>query len=284
MPARKGGDIGHADKSKVAGKGGSVLGEVGLSVGVFLLVAAFLAGYMDAVVGGGGLVQLPALFASLPGQSTALVLGTNKVSSLAGTTMAAWRYVRSVRLPWAVLLPTMSVAGVASWLGAHAVSLVTREQAQPVILLVLVLVAIFTFRHKEFGLDHAPRWSGRAQLALGMTGAAILGFYDGALGPGTGTFLIFFFVRVFGYDFLHASAASKAVNWVTNAAALAFFLPMGHVLIGLGLIMAVCNVAGALVGARMAVSRGSGFIRRLFLVVLCFMIARMAWATWESVL
>jgi uncharacterized membrane protein YfcA len=163
------------------------------------------------------------------------------------------------------------------------VSLVSRELAQPVILVVLILVAVFTFRRKEFGLHHAPRRSHRAQLALGLCGGLILGFYDGALGPGTGAFLIFFFVRVFGYDFLHASAASKAVNWVTNAAALLFFLPMGHVLIGLGLMMAGCNIAGALAGARMAVHRGSGFVRRLFLVVLCFMIARMAWATWENV-
>lgn len=257
--------------------------DISLSVGLFLAVAAFLAGFMDAVVGGGGLVQLPALFSSLPGQSTAVVLGTNKLSSLAGTTMAAWRYMRSVRLAWPVLVPIMLVAAVSSWWGAHAVSLVTREQAQPVILVVLVAVAVFTYRRKEFGLHHAPRWSFTAQALLGMLGAAVLGFYDGALGPGTGAFLIFFFVRVFGYDFLHASAASKAVNWVTNAAALGFFLPMGHVLFTLGLIMAVCNVVGALLGARMAVVRGSGFVRRLFLVVLCFMIARMAWATWESI-
>jgi hypothetical protein len=251
--------------------------EIGVSVGLFLVAAAFLAGYMDAVVGGGGLIQLPALFGSLPGQSTAVLLGTNKVSSLAGTTIAAWRYVRSVKLPWRVLAPMVIAAGLASWLGAHAVSLVSREQPQ-----LLIVVAIFTFRKKEFGLLHAPQRSFRMQLILGVCAAAVLGFYDGALGPGTGAFLIFFFVRVFGYDFLHASAASKAVNWVTNAAALFFFLPMGHVLIGLGLIMAGCNVAGALVGARMAVHRGSGFVRRVFLVVLCFMIARMAWATWEN--
>lgn len=256
--------------------------EIGISVGLFLVAAAFLAGYMDAVVGGGGLIQLPALFGSLPGQSTAVLLGTNKLSSLAGTTIAAWRYVRSVKLPWPVLAPMMIAAGLSSWLGAHAVSLVSREQSQPVILVVLIVVAVFTFRRKEFGLLHAPQRSLRAQLALGVCGATVLGFYDGALGPGTGAFLIFFFVRVFGYDFLHASAASKAVNWVTNAAALFFFLPMGHVLIGLGLIMAGCNVAGALVGARMAVHRGSGFVRRVFLLVLCFMIARMAWATWEN--
>jgi uncharacterized membrane protein YfcA len=257
--------------------------DISLSVGLFLAAAAFLAGFMDAVVGGGGLVQLPALLSSLPGHSTAVVLGTNKVSSLAGTTMAAWRYIRSVELVWRLVLPIMLVAGLASWVGAHAVSLVSREQAQPVILVVLVAVAIFTFRRKEFGLHHAPRRSLWTQLLLGMLGAAVLGFYDGALGPGTGAFLIFFFVRVFGYDFLHASAASKAVNWVTNAAALGFFLPSGHVLVVLGLIMAACNVVGALIGTRLAVVRGSGFVRRLFLLVLCFMIARMAWATWESI-
>lgn len=238
---------------------------------------------MDAVVGGGGLIQLPALLGSLPAHSTATLLGTNKLSSLAGTSIAAWRYIRAVKVQWSVLLPMMCIAGPASWWGAQLVSLVPREQAQPVILVVLIMVAVFTFRRKDFGLHQTRPTRGVMSLVfVGISVAALLGFYDGALGPGTGAFLMFFFVRFFGYDFVHASAASKAINWTTNMTALLFFLPMGQVIWGLGLMMALCNVVGAYWGTRMAVARGSRFVRRLFLFVLCFMIARMAWVTWES--
>jgi uncharacterized membrane protein YfcA len=250
----------------------------GLEVWMVLALAALIAGFVDAVVGGGGLIQVPALFSSLPSASAASLLGTAKLSSIAGTSLAAWRYLRAVRLDGAVVSAAVLGAAGFSWMGAAVVSWMPRHWADPVILVLLIVVAAATLRRREMGLEHRPRWQGRkAWFPAFMTGGCI-GFYDGFFGPGTGAFLIFIFVRAFRYDFLHASAVSKLVNWVTNFSALAFFVPAGQVLWLTGALMAVCNVTGAWLGTRMAIRGGSAWVRRLFLVVLLVMIARMAWS------
>lgn len=248
---------------------------------VFLGLAAFSAGFVDSVVGGGGLIQLPALFGSYPGASTASLHGTNKFSSIAGTGWAAWRYIRVVRLDWRVAAPAVVMAGLFAWLGASVVSLLPRAWAQPLVLVLLVLVAAFTLRRRDMGMVHAPQLSGRAAWVAGGVTGAVIGFYDGFFGPGTGAFLIFVFVRFFGYDFLHASANSKLVNATTNVAALAFFLPAGAILWVTAVVMACCNILGSTFGTRMAVSKGSGFVRQFFLILLAGMILRMGWTTWE---
>ena len=209
-----------------------------------------MAGFVDAVVGGGGLIQLPALFSFVPQGSAAALFGTNKLSSIAGTSMAAARYLRSVKLDWNALGPALLGAAIFSWLGAAAVSLLPRELAQPLVLVMLVAVAVATFRKKELGSVHAPRFGVGQQRWFGFLTGMTIGFYDGFFGPGTGAFLIFIFVRFFGYDFLHASASSKAVNLMTNFAALAFFLPVGAFFLSAALAMAACNVIGAVIGAQ----------------------------------
>ncbi len=248
---------------------------------LFLGFAAFAAGFVDAVVGGGGLVQLPALFGSFPQASAASLFGTNKVSSIAGTFFAAHRYIRSVALRSHVLWPAMLSAVVFSLLGAAAVSLLPRAWAQPLVLVLLVTVAVVTLRQRHLGLVHEPRFSPRREFWFALGLGAALGFYDGFFGPGTGAFLIFIFVRVFGYDFLHASAHSKLINLMTNLGALVFFVPTGEVLWKVGLVMAGCNVVGSLVGARTAVRRGSQFVRLFFIGLLAVMIVRMGVTTVE---
>ncbi len=248
---------------------------------VFLGLAAFCAGFVDSVVGGGGLIQLPALFGSHAGASTASLHGTNKFSSIAGTGWSAWRYLRVVRLDWRVAGPAVLMAAPFAWLGANAVSLLPRAWAQPLVLVLLVLVAIFTFQRKEMGLVHAPRLSARMSWVVGGLTGGVIGFYDGFFGPGTGAFLIFVFVRFFGYDFLHASANSKLVNATTNVAALLFFLPTGAILWATAVVMAVGNIVGATLGTRLAFLKGSGFVRQFFLILLVGMIVRMGWTTWE---
>lgn len=248
---------------------------------VFLAFAAFAAGFVDAVVGGGGLVQLPALFSSLPQASAASLFGTNKMSSIAGTFFAARRYMRSVRLIRHVLWPSVIAAGLFSWLGAGAVSLLPRAWAQPLVLVLLVAVAVVTLRQRTLGLVHHPTLSVRQEFWFALALGAVLGFYDGFFGPGTGAFLIFIFVRVFGYDFLHASAHSKLINLMTNFGALVFFVPTGEVLLKVGLVMACCNVMGSLVGARTAVRKGSQFVRVFFIGLLAVMIVRMGLTTLE---
>lgn len=253
----------------------------GLEVWVVLALAALLAGFVDAVVGGGGLIQVPALFSSLPTASAASLLGTAKLSSIAGTSLAAWRYLRTVRLDGGVVIAALSGAAAFSWMGAAVVSWMPRHWADPLILVLLILVAVATLRRRSMGLEHQPRWQGRAAwLPAFLTGGCI-GFYDGFFGPGTGAFLIFIFVRAFRYDFLHASAISKLVNWVTNFSALAFFVPAGQVLWLTGALMAGCNVLGAWLGTRVAVRGGSVLVRRLFIGVLLVMISRMAWSVFQ---
>lgn len=238
---------------------------------------AFLAGFIDAVVGGGGLIQVPALFVLQPDLPPATLFGTNKFSSIFGTTNASWHYGRRVALPWRAILVTAATAFAFSFLGARAVSLLPPSALRPLILAMLVLVFLYTLWKKDFGALHAPKLSSQQQLLAGILVGALLGFYDGFFGPGTGSFLIFAFVGVFGFSFLVASAAAKLVNLATNAAALAWFIPTGHVLYRSALPMAVFNIAGSWIGAHLAIRKGSGFVRGLFIVVVAALIARMSY-------
>ncbi|MBK6600102.1 MAG: TSUP family transporter [Betaproteobacteria bacterium] len=246
---------------------------------LLLGVLALFAGFVDAIVGGGGLVQLPALFGAYPGASPALLLGTNKMAGIAGTAVAATRYLRRVRLPWAVLGPAVVGALLFALLGARAVAWLPREAVRPLILVLLIVVAVYTFLRKDFGAVHAPRRSAAAAPWLGFATGATLGFYDGFFGPGTGAFLMFVFVRLFGWDLLMASAAARVVNVATNFTALAFFAATGNVLWLTGLVMASCNIAGSIAGSGLALARGTAFVRGVFLVVLAVLIAKFGWDT-----
>lgn len=248
-----------------------------MDINWFLLApAAFFAGMVDAVVGGGGLIQIPVLLSQFSQTAIPTLFGTNKVSSIAGTGASLWRYARAVSIPWAVVLPATLAALVGAWLGAAVVAWLPREAMRPLVLVLMLAVAIYTFRRKDFGhsasreLVPADRWRGAL---LGLT----IGFYDGFFGPGTGSFLIFGFVRLFGMDFLKASASAKVINAATNLSAIAFFASHGPILWTVGLIMAACNLAGAQVGTLLALKRGAGFVRQAFLVVVAVLIVKLAW-------
>ena len=246
---------------------------------LFLLPAAFLAGLVDAVVGGGGLIQIPALFAAYPQAAPATIFGTNKLSSICGTLAATARYLQRVRVPWRLALLAAATAFVFSFLGAMSVALLPKEWARPLVLPLLVLVAIYTFLRKDFGAEDQGLRHGRRHLAGALLLGAGIGFYDGFFGPGTGSFLLFLFVRFFGLDFLRATSAAKIVNLSTNMAALLYFGPTGHVLWTLALGMAACNIAGAQLGSGLALRHGSAFVRKLFLYVVVVLIAKFAWDT-----
>ncbi len=242
-----------------------------------LLLAAAFAGFVDAVAGGGGLIQVPALFAGLPRESPATLLGTNKLASIFGTLNAARKYAREVDMPWATVLPTALAAFAFSFVGAGVAAWLPKEALRPLVLVLLLCVAAYTLLRPDFG--RAARRVERSRqhaLVLAITAGAVLGFYDGVFGPGVGSFMIFAFVRLFGMDFLHASASAKVTNAATNAGALLLFVPAGHVLWILGLGMAVCNVLGAQLGSRMAIRHGSGFVRAVFVGVTLLLIAKMA--------
>jgi uncharacterized membrane protein YfcA len=234
---------------------------------VIVTVSAFLAGCIDAIAGGGGLIQLPALLAVCPDAPLAGLFGTNKFASVWGTGRAAASYARHVRLPWRALAAAVAAAAVGSCGGAWLATRVPDEWLRITVPALLLLVLVSTLRHKQLGTVHAPRYAGGAEAAVAAAGAAAIGFYDGLFGPGTGSFLVFLFVRVLGYDFLHASAAAKAVNIATNLAALAVFVPGGHIRWPLAVAMAVANVAGSGVGTQLALRRGSGLVRAVFIAV-----------------
>lgn len=246
---------------------------------VALLLAAFVAGAIDAVVGGGGLIQIPALFAVHPGESAATLFGTNKCASVVGTASATWRYARQVTMPWRTIMPAAIAAFALSYLGAAAVAWLPKNAIRPMILVLLVFAAVYTLKRKDFGLEHRPAHSGHRELAYALLLGGAIGFYDGFFGPGTGSFLIFLFIRFFGFDFLHASAGAKVVNVATNLAALAYFVPNGYVLPLLAGMMALSNVSGSLAGTWLALKYGSGFIRRVFLLVVGVLILKFAWDT-----
>lgn len=243
---------------------------------------AFLAGFIDAVVGGGGLVQVPALFVLHPELPPATLFGTNKFASVFGTANASWQYSRRVTLPWAVVGLTMLAAFVSSFLGARAVSLFDPALLRPLILVMMIAVFVYTLWKKDFGSLHAPKLSGRHQFVIGLLVGVVIGFYDGFFGPGTGSFLIFAFVGLFGFSFLVASAAAKLVNFSTNLAALAWFVPHGQVMYRVAIPMAACNIAGSYLGSHLAIRKGSGFVRQLFIVIVAALIARMAFDIWRG--
>lgn len=240
---------------------------------------AFVAGFIDAVVGGGGLVQVPALFVLKPELPPATLFGTNKLSAIVGTANATWQYARRVQLPWRILLLTAGTAFVFSFFGARAVSHFNPAALRPLIIGLLVVVFVYTLIKKDFGSLHAPKLSPTQQTWCGLAIGAVIGFYDGFFGPGTGSFLVFAFVGLFGFSFLLASAAAKIVNLATNAAALAWFIPTGHVLYKAAIPMAACNLAGSWIGAHLALKRGSGFVRLFFIGVVALLLARMVWDT-----
>lgn len=244
---------------------------------IFLGISAVSAGFVDAIAGGGGLIQLPALLVAAPKMPIAEVLGTNKLSSIFGTSSAAFAYSRKARPDLATALPMAASAFLGAAAGASAATRIPTSLFKPIILVLLVIVGLYTWRRPTLGQIESLRFSGRRHTALAALVGLVIGFYDGLFGPGTGSFLIFALVGLLGYAFLKASATAKVVNVGTNAAALLVFGFHGAILVSLGLFMAACNVAGSVVGARMAIRGGSALIRKVFLGVLFLLVLRLAW-------
>ena len=237
-----------------------------------LCLAAFLAGLMDAVVGGGGLIQVPALFVSLPQFVPASLFGTNKLSGVFGTGAAALGYAKKIRLPWRVVLPAVFGALIFSFLGARLVSSLPIDAVRKSLPFILFAILVYVYKQQDFGFHTQQRFQGRVGILLaGLTGA-VIGFYDGFIGPGTGSFLVFIFIRLFGFDFLSASAISKVVNLACNLSALAWFGYAGHILWKVGFIMALFNIVGARLGVQLALKYGSPFVRRIFLLIVGLLI------------
>ena len=239
-----------------------------------LAAAALAAGFVDAVVGGGGLVQLPALVLGLPSASPVHVLATNKLASICGTSMSSVTYYRRVRPHAGTFVPLMVFAFLGSFGGALVASHIPKGSFQPIVLVVLVAVGAYVLLKPELGAATALRFSGHRHTMAAMAAGLVVGAYDGALGPGTGSFFVFTLVGLLGYAFLEASAKARMANWATNLAALCVFVPQGAVMWRVGLVMGACNLVGGYLGARTAVSRGARFVRVFFVVVVSAFVVR----------
>ena len=245
-----------------------------LTVLVLLGLAAVAAGFVDAVVGGGGLIQLPALLVGLPNASPVQVLATNKLGSICGTTVSSATYYRRIKPDPKTFLPMMVLAFAGSFCGALVASQIPREAFEPIVLVVLVVVGAYVLLKPGMGATTVLRYAGGQHLSAALAVGFVIGFYDGALGPGTGSFLVFALVGLLGYSFLEASAKARLANWATNLGALALFVPQGAVLWKVGLVLGACNLVGGYAGARVAVSRGARFVRVFFIVVVSAFIVR----------
>lgn len=242
-----------------------------------LCAFGFLAGLVDSIVGGGGLVQMPAFFILYPQLSVSHIVATNRLASAVGTAVAAWNYSRKVAIPWRTVLFAGAGAALCSYLGATLQSRMPSAVLKPIILVLIILIAFYTFRKKDLGhtehfkvpVEKIPLW------AIGI--GAALGFYNGFVGPGTGSLLVFGFVSIIGYSFLSASALSKVVNVIADVASLVFFIAHKYVLFHITLPLMVCNVAGSYLGSHLAMLRGNAFIRQIFLVVVGGIVLRFAW-------
>jgi uncharacterized protein len=234
---------------------------------LLLALAGLGAGFVDAVVGGGGLIQLPALVIGLPGASPVQVLATNKLGSVCGTTVSSVTYYRRVRPDPGTFVPLMILAFAGSLAGAAVASLIPGSAFDPIVLVVLVVVGAYVLLKPDIGAITELRFAGHHHTIAAMLAGLVIGFYDGALGPGTGSFFVFTLVGLLGYNFLEASAKARMANWATNVAALCVFVPQGAVLWRVGLVMGAANLLGGYLGARTAVAKGSRFVRVLFVVV-----------------
>ena len=241
---------------------------------LLVTLASLLAGFVDSIVGGGGLILVPALFATFPSTHPATLFGVNKSASIWGTAVATWQYSRRVQLRWGSLWPAAAAGFAGSMCGAWLVTLLSPQYLRQALPVVLAGVLLYTLWRKELGRTHAPRFSGRAEIVAACSVGLLLGFYDGFFGPGTGSFLVFLLVRWLGYDFLHASASAKLINTATNLAAIILFALKGHVWWHFALSMALANVVGSLLGTRMALKHGTGFVRVVFIGVVSALILK----------
>jgi uncharacterized protein len=241
---------------------------------LLLALAGLGAGFVDAVVGGGGLIQIPALLIWLPGASPVNVLATNKLSSICGTTVSSATYYRRIRPDPRTFGPLMACAFVGSICGAVVGSHISETAFDPIVLVVLIVVGGYVLFRPSLGETTALRYAGHRHVVAAMGAGLVIGFYDGALGPGTGSFFVITLVALLGYSFLEASAKARLANWATNFAALCVFVPQGAVLWKVGFVMGACNLAGGYLGARTAVARGTRFVRIFFIVVVSAFIVR----------
>jgi uncharacterized membrane protein YfcA len=243
---------------------------------ILLCIIAFVAGFVDAIVGGGGLIQTPAGLILLPNEPVARVIGSLKIPSFTGTFFAARTYLKMVKIPWARLLLFTSTAFIAAFTGSFCLTKMSNQFMKPVLLIVLLSIAIYTYFKKDLGIKTDMKalnfpWHKGALICLG------LGFYDGFIGPGAGSLLVLAFISSLGFDFLQANAHAKVVNLATNLGSILLFVLKGSIIWPIAIPMAICNAIGGMLGSRMAIAKGNKFIRVIFLCVILATLCRLGY-------
>ena len=244
---------------------------------IFLCLFASLAGFVDAIVGGGGLIQTPASLILLPQLPVATVIGSLKIPSFSGTFFAAKQYVKQVKINWRRILLMCIIAFIASFSGSLLLTQMSNRFMKPIILIVLVFVAIYSFTKKNFGQQIHKELSQQKQLLFAVLISIVIGFYDGFIGPGAGSFLVLAFISLLGFDFLQASAHAKLINLATNLGSILLFFIKGHIIWQMAIPMAFCNAMGGIIGARLAIAKGNQFIRIFFLLVVLATLLRFSY-------
>lgn len=253
--------------------------DISVATGLFLLLASFFAGFVDSIAGGGGLIQLPAMLIALPKSDTAEVLGTNKLSAVFGTTTAAILYRRQIKPDPKILLGMGVPAFFGSAIGALLASKIPTSSMRPMVLVLLIVVAIYTWFKPDLGKFENLRHHSARRLLIAALAGVTIGFYDGIFGPGTGSFLMLILVASLGYAFITASAIAKVVNVATNVGAIAVFGFNEAVIWQIGIIMGFANITGAIIGSRLAIKGGSTLVRKVFLIVTIALIVKVGIAT-----
>lgn len=234
---------------------------------IFLCLASFVAGFVDAIVGGGGLIQTPIALVLLPNISIASVIGTLKIPGFSGTSMAAYQYLKTTKVNWSLFLIMAFVSFGFAYLGSSLLNIMQNDFMKPLLFLVLILLLLYTYFKKDFGQFQIEKLTHKQIYIYGIVICVFLGFYDGFIGPGTGSLLIMAFIAILGFDFLQANMYAKLVNLATNFGSITLFVLKGKIIWTIAIPMALCNVTGSWLGARLAISKGNGFIRIFFLIV-----------------
>ncbi|MEY4972509.1 MAG: hypothetical protein RL399_466 [Actinomycetota bacterium] len=243
-----------------------------------LFLAMFSAGFVDAIAGGGGLIQTPAMLLAFPNNNPVSVVGTSKTAAFFGTTTAAIKYRKSIKTDPKLLIAMVIPAFIGASCGALLASHISAQSFKSAIFFMMIAIFIYTLIKPDLGKVQVQKHSNKKLMYIGGAAAFVIGFYDGLIGPGTGTMLMIFLVAVMGYAFVGASAIAKVVNAMTNLASIIVVGLRVGILWKIGLFLAIANLAGGYVGSHIAIKKGSGFVRIFYLIVTGLLIMRLGYS------
>lgn len=251
--------------------------EIDSTLWMLTTLAGFAAGLIDSIVGGGGLVLTPAMLNLHPSLSILQAIATQRTSSILGTSVAAWNYLRTIRIERHIILPACAAALSASAVGVQLAKKIDPDVLKWTVLSICLILALYTALRKDLGLKEERRLHPKHETLAAVTIGLSTGFYNGLIGPGTGTIMVFAFVSFMGLDFLKSSAVSKAANVSADLSSWTVLMLGGFVFWTLALPLVIGNMIGSYIGSHMAIRKGQAFVRAVFLTVVLALVSRQAW-------